>query len=155
MARSLSERVAIMGIYAALYVAATEVLAPISFLIFNIRVADALRGLLLFFPTEVIIGNFVGHFVANLFSPLGVIDLASPIFSTLGLIVAWKLSKIDVPLGYAAHWLILSTWLVYLLHQTLGLDYMILIPTIYPQVMVSDLLLPMLVYDLLKIRWKG
>jgi len=151
----LSKRVAITALYSAAYIVATVVLAPISFLLFNVRIANILRGLLPFFPVEVVLGNMVAVMISNVISPLGPLDLLSAAVVTCTLTIAYYVGRRSMTLGYTIHWLGLSTWLVFLLHATLGLDATIIATAIYPQIFVSDLILPLILYRALRRRgWR-
>ncbi|MCD6399598.1 QueT transporter family protein, partial [candidate division WOR-3 bacterium] len=73
------------AIIAALYVALTVLLMPISFYAFQVRVAEALTVLPFIFP-EAVWGLFIGCLIANFFGGLGILDIA--VGSTLTLIAA-------------------------------------------------------------------
>lgn len=62
------------AIIAALYAGLTVGLAALSYQVSQIRFAEALTVLPFFFP-EAIPGLFLGAFIANLFSPFGLIDV--------------------------------------------------------------------------------
>ena len=74
---TLSLRVALTAITAALYITLGYVLQPISFLGLQFRVAELIVGMCILFPFEGLIGNVIGVFFVNLTSPLGPIDLIS------------------------------------------------------------------------------
>jgi len=80
------KKLAIAGIVAGLYLSLTLLFAPISFKAFQIRVSEALTLLPFIFP-EAILGLFVGCFIANFFSPFGIIDVVFG--STLTLLAAY------------------------------------------------------------------
>ncbi len=79
-----SKRLCRAGIIASLYVVFTYVFAPISFGVFQVRPAEALCLLPLFFP-ESIPALVVGCAISNLASPYVVYDL---IFGTLATLLA-------------------------------------------------------------------
>ena len=70
------------GIIAALYIAVTLVLLPVSFGPLQLRVAEALTVLPILFP-EAIAGLFIGVFFANIFGGLGLVDILGGSFITL------------------------------------------------------------------------
>ncbi len=70
------------GIIAALYIAVTLVLLPVSFGPVQLRVAEALTVLPILFP-EAIAGLFIGVFFANIFGGLGLADILGGSFITL------------------------------------------------------------------------
>jgi len=67
-------KIAFAGVVAAVYVALTLALAPISYGYIQFRVAEALTILPFFFPVT-LPGLFVGCIIANLFSPYGMLDV--------------------------------------------------------------------------------
>lgn len=91
------------ALIAALYVALTLGMAPISFGILQIRVSDALiltskKG------KEYIIGVTLGAAIANFFSPLGVIDVAVGLASNLlaGIVILKVRRKfVSIPMASA------------------------------------------------------
>ena len=74
---SISLRVALIAITAALYTALGYIFQPISFLGLQFRVAELIVGMCILFPIEGLIGNVLGVFFVNLTSPLGSLDLIS------------------------------------------------------------------------------
>ena len=111
--------VAVATVFAAMYVGLCLGLAPISYEAIQVRVADALYPLIGLFGWPAFYGLLVGHFIANIFSPLGVIDLLSVVmFLPAKLaILKWKLKA--VPL----HVLSVALWVAYMLHYLFGLPY--------------------------------
>jgi len=77
--RPISLRIAIIAITAALYIALGYIFHPISFLVFQFRIAELMVGMCIIFPLEGMIGKIIGVFFVNLSSPLGPIDLLSTI----------------------------------------------------------------------------
>ncbi|MDS9472841.1 QueT transporter family protein [Sporosarcina pasteurii] len=65
---------AINGIIAALYVAVSLLIAPLAFSSIQFRISEIFNHLVVF-NKKYFFGVVVGVFVANLFSPLGMIDL--------------------------------------------------------------------------------
>lgn len=76
------------GIIAAMYAALTIIFAPISYGQIQVRISEALTILPAFTPAA-IPGLFIGCIVANLFSPVGVIDI---VFGSLATLLAAFLS---------------------------------------------------------------
>lgn len=74
---SLSMKVALTAMTAALYTALGYIFQPISFLGLQFRVAELIVGMCILFPFEGLIGKVLGVFFVNLTSPLGPIDLIS------------------------------------------------------------------------------
>lgn len=65
---------AINGIIAALYVAVSLLIAPLAFSNIQFRISEIFNHLVVF-NKKYFFGIIIGVFVANLFSPLGMIDL--------------------------------------------------------------------------------
>jgi len=70
------------ALLAALYALGVTLLAPISFEIFQIRVADMLLPLAIVFGMPAVVGLSVGTIVANLSSPFGIIDIGEVLSPT-------------------------------------------------------------------------
>jgi uncharacterized membrane protein len=70
-----TKEIALGSIIAALYAITVILLAPISFLLFQVRIADALIPLSIIFGIPVIWGVTLGNIVANIYGGLGIIDI--------------------------------------------------------------------------------
>lgn len=70
-----TKEVALGSIIAALYAITVILFAPISFLLFQVRIADALIPLSIIFGVPVIWGVTLGNVVANIYGGLGIIDI--------------------------------------------------------------------------------
>jgi len=93
-----SRFVALIVVFASMYVALGYVLHPISFLQIQVRIADALYPLIAVFGLPSLVGLVIGHFLLNLSSPLGLIDLLSiPLFIPAKVAI-WKWGLKAVPL---------------------------------------------------------
>lgn len=82
---------------ACLYAALVVVLAPISFHIFQVRVADALLLLpfLDYFGLSAVVGLVVGCLMANILSPYGVLDMVFGATANLAAgLAAWTLGRV-------------------------------------------------------------
>lgn len=91
-----TNKIARIGIIAALYATITIILAPISYGhgLFQVRISEALTVLPFIFP-ESILGLFLGCVLANLYGGLGLIDI---IFGSLAtLTAAYLTSKMRHP----------------------------------------------------------
>ncbi|MEM2225858.1 MAG: QueT transporter family protein [Candidatus Bathyarchaeia archaeon] len=119
-ARSLT----IAAFFAASYAALVYLLAPISFLQIQVRVANALIGAVPTFGMPAICGIALGVFLGNIFSPLGPIDLLSAAPSLIGLLAIYWLRGRSVLLGLGLYSLIISLWVALMLHLVLGLPYL-------------------------------
>lgn len=112
------------GIIAALYVAITGLIAPLSYGSMQIRISEALT-VLPFFTSAAIPGLFVGCLLANFFgSPLGLLDIVLGSLSTL--VAAFIASKIKnkhlVPLPSI---LVNALVVPYVLWVALGIPYLL------------------------------
>lgn len=86
--------VTLASIFAALYAIGVVFLAPISFQIFQVRIADALLPLSMLFGWPAVLGLSIGAFVANIFGGLGPIDMVGGAFANfIATFLAWKLVR--------------------------------------------------------------
>ena len=72
-----SKQIALTSIFAALYAIGVVFLAPFSYGLIQVRIADALLPLSIVFGMPVVIGLSLGTFIANILNPvnLGPIDI--------------------------------------------------------------------------------
>lgn len=108
-------------------------LAPISFQIFQVRVADALLPLAMVFGWPAILGLSLGAFVANVFGGLGPVDMiGGAIANFLATLLAWNIvnrkGKRWMPVGVSIEILVVTlvvgTYLSYLLAIPLTLSWL-------------------------------
>jgi uncharacterized membrane protein len=98
---------AFTAVFAALYAVGVVALAPISFQVFQVRVADALLPLSILFGWPAILGVTLGAFVANLFGGLGPVDVVGgSIANLVGAYVAWRIA-----LNRSRSWVLLAVGL--------------------------------------------
>ncbi|QIL51104.1 QueT transporter family protein [Weissella coleopterorum] len=83
-----AREIALMSIVAGLYVAVTWLVAPFAYGQIQLRLSEGFNHLAIF-NKRYIIAISIGVFIANLTSPLGIIDV---IFGTLGTLVMTSLS---------------------------------------------------------------
>ena len=84
--------VTLTAVFAALYAVGVVFLAPISFQVFQVRIADALLPLSMLFGWPAILGLSLGAFVSNFFGGLGPIDIiGGAVANLLATFVAWKI----------------------------------------------------------------
>jgi uncharacterized membrane protein len=82
------------AVLAALYAVGVVFLAPISFQLFQVRIADALLPLAILFGWPAIIGLSIGAFVANFFGGLGPVDiLGGALANFIATFLAWKVAS--------------------------------------------------------------
>ncbi len=81
-------------VFTALYAVAVIVLAPVSFHIFQVRVADALLPLSVIFGWPAIVGVTVGAVVANFYGGLGIVDIAGGAAANFtATLLAWQIGR--------------------------------------------------------------
>lgn len=94
------------AVFAAAYAAAVVSLAPISFHVFQVRIADALLPLSILFGWPAVAGLTFGCAVANLFGGLGPIDVVGGSAANfLATALAWKIGG----LRFKGSWLLAVT----------------------------------------------
>jgi len=70
-----SKKIALIAIFSALYASSVIILAPISFGIYQIRLADALLPLSMIFGLPGALGFGLGALLSNLYGTLGLLDI--------------------------------------------------------------------------------
>ena len=89
-----SRKIALGSTIAALYAVGVILLAPISFYLFQVRVADALIPLSIIFGMPAALGVTLGNVVANIYGGLGYIDIiGGSIANFLAAYVGWKIGS--------------------------------------------------------------
>lgn len=89
-----AKKIAVMTIFAALYAVGVIVLAPISFSIVQVRVADALLPLSMIFGLPSALGFGLGCVVSNVYGGLGVIDIVGGTAANLvACTLAWYIGR--------------------------------------------------------------
>ncbi len=96
----MTRKIAQIGIIAALYATLTIALAPISYGNIQFRFSEVLT-LMAFFNPVFIPGLTLGTFIANLFSPLGIVDVA---FGTVATFISVYLVNKSKNLIIASIW---------------------------------------------------
>src|SRR5512136_1159505 len=118
--------------FAALYTVGVLVLAPISFQVFQVRVADALLPLAILFGWPAILGLSLGAFVANIFGGLGPVDIVGgSIANLIAGYIAWKVAAggrmwrvlVAIGLQILIVTAIVGTYLSYILALPLGIAW--------------------------------
>lgn len=92
--RFSSRDVALTAVFAALYAAGVVLLAPVSFGIYQVRIADALLPLSMIFGIPVAAGSSLGCLVANVYGGLGIIDIVGGAAANfVACALAWRIGK--------------------------------------------------------------
>jgi uncharacterized membrane protein len=134
-----------VAVFAASYAGIVVVLPGISFGIVNIRVADGLRGFIPLMGWSAVVGITVGHFLANMISPVGVLDMLSCLVAFTGQVLIYYLSRVRMWLGFVPHWLLLTSWLSWLIGGFSGMPFHHMFMILAPQLFISDFVLPVIV----------
>jgi len=126
-----STSIALTAVFAAIYSIGVVFLAPISFQVFQVRVADALLPLAMLFGWPAVLGLSLGAFVANIFGGLGPIDMVGgSLANLLATFVAWRIAAnrgrrwaiVGVGSEIIIVTLVVGTYLSYLLAVPLGIS---------------------------------
>jgi uncharacterized membrane protein len=89
-----SREIALAGMLAAIYALGVTLLSPISFEVFQVRIADMLLPLSIIFGLPAVIGLTLGTIVANLSSPFGILDIGGgTVANFIATFLAWKISR--------------------------------------------------------------
>ncbi|MHA2034969.1 MAG: QueT transporter family protein [Promethearchaeota archaeon] len=151
---SISLKVALISITAALYTALGYIFQPISFLELQFRVAELIVGICIIFPYEGLLGNVLGVFFVNLTSPLGAIDLISCLVNIPALycIIIFRNRKYLKYLGGVCYSILISLYVAIILYISFGLP--IWLNLLY--VFISEVTLASLgifLFDIIKSRF--
>jgi len=134
---------------AAVYAGLVYSLAPISFMLIQVRVADALVGLVPILGMPAVYGVALGVLLGNFYSPLGPIDLLSVFPSFIGLIAVYRLRRTSVPLGLLLYSLIVSLWVAFMLYYIANLPYLMSFIYVFIGVSIATVGLGYLTYRVL------
>lgn len=153
LVKGRSRKVALIGVYAAAYVAIVEFLPFISYGQLNVRAADFLRGLLPFFPNELVLANGLATFLSDTTSPFGYLDfVGSSIVILFSTYIATRLFRYSILGGFTVHSIILASWLTTLISYSAGIPWLVLAPWIYGGNVLSDIIFPYVLFQALKRR---
>jgi len=93
--KSASKQIALASLIAAIYGIGTPLLGELAYAWIQVRVTDALLPLSYLLGYPAVIGVTIGCIIANLLSPIGLIDLiAGPILNFISALLAMKVNKI-------------------------------------------------------------
>lgn len=88
------KKITLTSVFASLYAIGVILLAPISFLLFQVRLADALIPLSIIFGWPAVLGVTLGNIVANVYGGLGYIDIiGGSIANFIAAFVGWKIAS--------------------------------------------------------------
>lgn len=148
---SISFKIALIAITAALYTALGYIFLPISFLEFQFRVAELIVGICIIFPFEGLIGKVIGVFFVNLTSPLGPIDLISCVVNIPALycIIILRDKRYLKYLGGLLYAIIISIYVAIILNIVFSLPIILnFFYVLVPEVILATL--GILLFDIIK-----
>ncbi|MGI6004835.1 MAG: QueT transporter family protein [Christensenellales bacterium] len=136
------------ALVAAIYTALTMALAPISFGLTQVRIAEAM-SVLPAFGTYGIAGLFIGCALSNLLGGFGVLDVVLGSLATLiAAVLARKLRKYPYLIPLPA--VVVNAFMVgYVLHVALGTPYLLAFGTLFVEQAVACYALGLPLYYLL------
>jgi len=89
-----TKKLAIMAIFAALYAVGVIFLAPISFGLTQVRIADAMLPLSIIFGFPSALGLTIGCLVSNVYGGLGAIDIfGGAVANLIACVLAWYIGR--------------------------------------------------------------
>ncbi|MFC1505499.1 QueT transporter family protein [Thermoproteota archaeon] len=141
-----TKNVAVSIIISVLYVVLVYAFAPISFHQIQIRIANALIGLVPLLGWAGIYGLALGVLLGNLSSPLGPIDLLSVLPSFVCLIAIYKLRNVSVILGLQIYSTLISIWVAFMLYLVFNLPYFVTFIYVFVGITIATTGLGYLVY---------
>ena len=118
------KQIVLTAVFAALYSVGVVFLAPISFQVFQVRVADAMLPLAMLFGWPAVVGLSLGAFVANVFGGLGPVDMVGGALANfIATYAAWRIVTsrgrrwmlVGVGVEIVVVTLVVGTYLSYLL----------------------------------------
>ncbi len=151
---TLSLKIALIAITAALYIALGYIFLPISFLGLQFRVAELIVGICILFPFEGLIGNVIGVFFVNLSSLLGPIDLISCIVNIPALycIIFFRDKGLLKYLGGCLYAIIISIYVAIILNVVYGLPILLnFILVLIPEVILATL--GIILFEIIRFRF--
>lgn len=152
--RGISIKIALIAITTALYTALGYIFQPISFSVFQFRVAELIVGMCIIFPFEGLIGKVLGVFFVNLTSPLGPIDLISCIVNIPALccIIILRNKMYLKYLGGLLYAIIISIYVAIILNIILSLPIIVnFFYVLVPEIILATL--GILLFDTIKKRY--
>lgn len=119
------KRLALVSIYASLYVVMVLALSFMAYGVVNIRLANALLGAVPFLGWVGVAGQTLGCVIANTISPLGFLDMINVIPTFAMTFLIWKLKSRNVLIGLTAYAVVTSVSIAALLSYLFGMPYLL------------------------------
>ena len=92
--RITAKWISVSAAFAALYAVGVVFLAPISFSVVQVRIADALLPLSMIFGLPSVLGLSLGCVISNIYGGLGTLDVVGgPIANFVATLIAWFIAK--------------------------------------------------------------
>lgn len=135
------------AVVAAAYAALTISMAPISFGAIQIRIANALIGIVPLMGMPAAIGISLGVFIGNLASPIGPLDLFSAVPTFTSLLILIRLRDRSVIAGLACYTAIISAWVGALLSYAFGVPFLVTFAYLLAGIGIATVGLGYLVYQ--------
>lgn len=134
-----ARRVAKIGVVAAAY-AALVYLFPVSYMPWQMRIAETLKPLVIWEP-DLIPAFVIGNLLGNIGSPYGLWDwIWMPFANLVGAWTCWKLGRINAYLGASAYAILVSLALATMFHFVYHAPFYVFLFR-YPLVLVELLLI--------------
>lgn len=154
---SKSQRIALIGVFVAVYVALVAVLPFLSYGQINVRIADILYGLAPFFPYEIIVAAPLATFISDLYSPFGFYDyIGSTCVIALAMFACVQVQRrFSILGGFIAFDVILSSWLSWLVWAvgTGGsAPFWLIALSVFVGNLVAEIFLPFSFYKIMRSR---
>lgn len=140
--------VAKTSVIASIYTALVWSLAPISFEQIQIRIANALIGLVPIVGMPAVLGITLGVLIGNLISPLGPLDLLSAIPTFISLMIVMKMRRVF--LGLVIYSMILSSWVAFLLNLVFNVPFFVTFPYLLIGIGIATAGLGYMLYSIAK-----
>lgn len=118
--RLTSTHFGVFVIFAAIYAAGTLALGNLPLGEVQVKTGEIVAPLAALFGIASVVGFAFGQFIANMASPLGPLDLITPVVSFFGLLILRYLSKRSIFAGVAAYFMISSIWTGFLTALVMG-----------------------------------
>jgi uncharacterized membrane protein len=150
-----AKNIAVIAIYAALYAALVVILGPLSYGQVQIRIADAMLGVVPLLGLAGVLGHTLGVFISNIFSTFGPIDLLNTIPSFAMALVVWYVYKrtqndYTVIATCIAYSCVIGITVGYMLSSILGLPLLLTIAYVAIGNIIASVLIGWPVFKLLK-----
>ena len=121
--RLTSTSFGVFVIFAAVYAAGTLGIGRPEIAGVAVKVGEIGAPLVALFGMPALVGLVFGQFIANSASPLGPLDMLSPVVSLVGLLIIWYMSQKLVIVGSIIYVVVTSPWLAYLISNAREISY--------------------------------